>query len=115
MSISQRIISALKPLNIPITLVENPVRTASEYIVLIPIADTFSAFANDRPLAEINEMELAVYIKGNYLDLIDKILKQLITAELTITDRRYVEYEAATKFHHYVIDVAMENLFTEDF
>lgn len=115
MSISQKIISALKPLNLPVTLIENPVRTASEYIVLIPIADSFPVYANNRPIAEVNEMELAVYIKGNYLDLIDKILKQLITAELTITDRRYVEYEAATKFHHYAIDVAVENLFTEDY
>ncbi len=114
MSISQKIISALKPLNLPVTLIENPVRTAGEYIVLIPIADTFSAFANDRPLAEINEMELAVYVKGNYLDLIDKILNQLITAEFTITDRRYVEYEATTKFHHYAIDVAVENIFLEE-
>lgn len=115
MSISQKIISALKPLNLPVTLIENPVRTASEYIVLIPIADSFPVYANNRPIAEVNEMELAVYIKGNYLDLIDKILKQLITAELTLTDRRYVEYEAATKFHHYAIDVAVENLFTEDY
>lgn len=114
MSISQKIISSLKPLNIPITLVENPVRAASEYIVLIPISDSFPVYANNRPIAEINEMELAVYIKGNYLDLIDKILKQLITAEFTITDRRYVEYEAATKFHHYAIDVAVENIFLEE-
>ncbi len=115
MTISQKIIKALASLNIPITLVENQVRTASEYIVLIPISDTFPVYANNRPLAEINEMELAVYIKGNYLDLIDKILKLLITAEFAITDRRYVEYEATTKFHHYAIDVAMENIFLEDF
>lgn len=115
MSISQKIISALKPLNLPVTLIENPVRTASEYIVLIPIADTFPLYANNRPIAEINEIELAVYIKGNYLELVEKISKLLITAEFAITDRRYVEYEATTKFHHYAIDVAVENLFTEDY
>ncbi len=114
MSISKQIIKALASLNIPVTLIENPVRAASEYVVLIPISDTFPVYANNRPIAEVNEMELAVYAKGNYLELVEKISKILITAEFTITDRRYVEYEAATKFHHYAIDVAVENIFMEE-
>ena len=82
MSISQHIINTLKPLNIPVTLIENPVKAANKYVVLIPLSDNFEVFANNRPTIEVNEMELAIYVKGNYLDFVSQIVRLLLQADI---------------------------------
>lgn len=81
-------------------------KVADEYVVLVPISDNFSLFCDDIPKYETSEVRLSVFTKGNYMKLKNKIVKELLKAEFTITDKRYVEYENDTGFHHYNIDVA---------
>lgn len=77
-----------------------------EYVVLVPIADNFSMYCDDMPRYETSEVRISIFTKGNYINLKNKIVKNLLRENFTITDKRYVEYESDTEYHHYNIDVA---------
>ena len=81
-------------------------KALDEYVVLVPISDNFSLFCDDKPKYETSEVRLSIFTKGNYMQLKKKIVKGLLNNNFTITDKRYVEYENDTGFHHYNIDVA---------
>lgn len=108
MSIFEIIIDTLKPLNIPVAFNENLDKQSSQYVSMIPIQEGFIAYSDNKPGMEIIEVELAVYTKGNYIDLAREITRLLIEAGFTIRNRKYIEFKEDTKLHHYVIDVAME-------
>jgi len=92
---------------------ENPTDSGvyDRFIVIIPTSDNFDLHADDKPLAGSEEAELALYCKGNYLAFRDKVTELLAAADITITGRRYLEFEKDTDYHHYIIEVAAENLF----
>ena len=48
----------------------------------------------------VNKKSIDEYILAN------QIVKKLLNAEFTITDRRYIGYETETGYHHYVVDAA---------
>lgn len=75
------------------------------YVVAVPLTDEFDGFADDRPWVDVQEVRLSLYSKGNYLKIKNQIVKALLQADFTITDRQYIEYENDTKYHHYNIDV----------
>ena len=81
-------------------------KALDEYVVLVPISDNFSLFCDDRPKYETSEVRLSIFTRGNYIKLKNKIVKELLNRTFTITDKRYVEYENDTGYHHYNIDVA---------
>jgi hypothetical protein len=107
-SIYELIINTLKPLNISVTINQNADKSANKYVTLIPLYDGFDEYADNKPTIDIKEVEIAIYSKGNYLELVEQITRYLIDDEFTITNRKYIEYEEDTKLHHYVIDVSME-------
>lgn len=77
-----------------------------EYIVITPLSDTFNIYTDDKPRYETQEARLSLYKKGNYITSKNSIVKALLSADLTITDRRYIGHEDDTGFHHYAIDVS---------
>ena len=77
-----------------------------EYVVIVPLADSFDLAADNRPQMDVQEARLALYSKGNYYLLRQKITNMLFAADFTITDRRYIEFETDTGYHHYAIDVS---------
>lgn len=81
-------------------------KALDEYVVLVPISDNFSLFCDDEPKYETAEVRLSIFTKGNYMQLKKRIVNGLLNNNFTITDKRYVEYENDTGFHHYNIDVA---------
>ena len=81
-------------------------KALDEYVVLVPISDNFSLFCDDKPKYETSEVRLSIFTKGNYMQLKKRIVNGLLNNNFTITDKRYVEYENDTGFHHYNIDVA---------
>lgn len=81
------------------------------YLVATPLADMFEVFADNQPGLEVEEVRLALFTRGNYLDLRNRITRALLDAGLTITGRTYVGFEADTGFHHYAIDVATHHIF----
>lgn len=81
------------------------------YLVATPLTDMLDVFADNQPSIEVEEVRLALFTKSNYLDLRNLITRVLLNAELTITGRAYVGFEADTGFHHYAIDVATHHTY----
>ena len=76
------------------------------YCVFTPMTDTFELFADNRPHHETQEVRVSLYDKGNYLRTKNTLVRALLDADITITDRRYLGHEDDTGYHHYAIDVA---------
>ena len=119
MSILQELNQILRKLKIP---VETGVFTGKpdsgspvpdEYIVITPMSEVYELHADNAPLHETQEARLSLFSRGNYIRRKNQIVKALLAADMTITGRRYIGYEADTGYHHYGIDVA-QNYKLED-
>lgn len=77
-----------------------------EYLVITPVADTFALHADNLPECELQEARLSFYAKGSYTKRKNELVRALLGADFTITDRRYIGHEDDTGYHHYAIDVA---------
>lgn len=105
--------SLLADLNSIAKAVEIPVGTGvfsgtapKEYLVLTPLTDTFDIHADNSPGVDVQEVRLSLYSTGNYIKLKNNLIRQLIAADITITDRRYIGHDPDSDYHHYAIDVA---------
>lgn len=76
------------------------------YLVITPLSDSFALHADNAPGAEIQEVRLSLFDKASYTAIKNKIVRTLLNADITITDRRYIGFESDTGYHHYAIDVA---------
>jgi hypothetical protein len=103
------LLEELNTLLSPIVPVETGVFSESapdRYVVITPLADTFELYSDDSPRNELQEARLSLFDKGSYTSVKNNIVRALLNAEFTITDRRYVGHEDDTGYHHYAIDVA---------
>lgn len=80
----------------------------NRYMVITPLSDTFIAFMDDKPRHETQEARLSIFDKGNYNKIKNHIVKILLSADIIITDRRYIGHEDDTGYHHFAIDVAKD-------
>ena len=78
----------------------------TEYLVLTPLVDTFDLHADNTPGTDIQEVRLSLFTKGSYTKRKNQLVRALLAADITITDRRYVGHEDDSGYHHYAIDVA---------
>jgi hypothetical protein len=76
------------------------------YLVITPLVDLFAIHGDNIPGYEVQEARLSLFAKGSYTSIKDKIVRALLGADFTVTDRRYIGYEEDTSYHHYAIDVA---------
>ena len=76
------------------------------YAVLTPLADSFDLHADNKPSVDVQEVRLSLFCKENYLKIKNRLVKAILNADMTITDRRYIGHEDDTGYHHYAIDVA---------
>ena len=106
MSVLADIQTALSVLGIPIETGVFTDAAPVKYIVVVPIADTFDLHADNAPGIDVQEARLSLYVQGNYMAYKNAIVKTLLGADFTITDRRYIGYETETGYHHYAVDVA---------
>lgn len=77
-----------------------------EYIILTPLADSFALHADNRPQYDVQEVRMSLYVKHRYVERVEQIVRALLAADITITDRRYIGREDDTGYFHYAIDVA---------
>ena len=108
MSILAELNLILETLNIAIETGSFSKKVPDEYIVITPLSDTFEIYADNKPLYETQEARLSLFSKGNYLQRKNQIIKILIASDFIIADRRYIDYENDTGYHHYSIDTAKE-------
>ncbi|MCL2509187.1 MAG: hypothetical protein FWF05_08435 [Oscillospiraceae bacterium] len=76
----------------------------AEYVVVTPLSDAFALHCDNRPEFDVQEARLSLYSKGNYLAAKGWLVKALIQAGFTITDRRYIGREDDTGYFHYSVD-----------
>lgn len=106
MSLLEELKATLTPLGIPIETGVFTDTAPDKYIVVVPLADTFDIHADNSPGVDIQEARLSLYCKGNYTKDKNRIVRTLLAADFTITDRRYIGYETETGYFHYAVDVA---------
>lgn len=113
MNILEELNSVLGNVGIPLETGVFSKEAPDEYIVIVPISDGFGYHADNTPHEDVQEARVSVYSKGNYLNAKGVVVRALLAAEFTITDRRYIGYETETGYHHYVVD-AQKNYELED-
>lgn len=96
----------LAPLGLPIETGVFSEPPPDEYLVITPLGDSFGLHAENAPLYDVQEARLSLFMKGSYTKQKNAIIRALLDADFTITDRRYIGHEDGTGFHHYAIDVA---------
>jgi len=114
MNILSEVKTLLESLNIPIETGVFKDEAPDEYIVLVPLADSFPLNADDKPQTDKQELRITIYTKNNYIRLKNNITGRLLTHFFYITDRRYNGYETDTGYHQYTIDVAKTYDIEED-
>ena len=70
--------------------------------------DSFELHSDNKPEIDVQEARISLFSKGNYNQTKSKIIRALISADITITARKYVGHEDDTGYNHYAIDVAKE-------
>lgn len=83
------------------------------YLVLTPLSDAFNLHADDRPGIDTQEVRLSLFCRENYMKIKNTLVRALLAADVTVTDRRYIGHEDDTGYHHYAIDVAKSYVWEE--
>ena len=107
MSLLKVLVSLLDTLSFPVETGVFKAKAPDTYVVITPLSDTFDTYADNRPLREIQEARLSLFSKQNYRICANRIVKALLGADITITDRRYLGYDEESEYHHYIIETAM--------
>ena len=105
MNILQELKGIIEPMNIPIETGIFSKEAPSEYIVLVPLNDSYPLNADNLPQTDVQEVRITVYTKANYIKLKNKILSKLLN-DFYISERRYNGFDADTGYYQYTIDVA---------
>jgi len=108
MSILKELNTTLDSLGISVETGVFTGKAPDEYIVITPMSDLFNVYADNQPQFETQEARLSLFSKSNYQKLKNQIVRALLAADITITDRRYIGHEDDTGYHHYAIDTAKE-------
>ena len=108
------LLEELNTLLSPIVPVETGVFSETppnRYVVVTPMTETFALFADNSPNHEVQEARLSLFDRGSYTTIKNSIVRALLAADITITDRRYIGREDDTGYHHFAIDVAKDYTF----
>lgn len=105
MNALSELIALLSPI-LPIESISFTRTPPPKYAVLIPLLDEDVCFCSDFPDYEQQEVRISLYTKDNYIKLKNRIVQLLRRSDFTITEKRFIDYEADTGYYHYAIDVA---------
>ena len=114
MSLLSELVSIFDRLSIPVETGVFSKQAPRQYAVLTPVLDSFTLYADNKPEQDVEEVRISLYDKGNYQSAKKRIEAALLSADITITDRRYVSREDETGYHHYAIDVAKNYFYQEE-
>lgn len=106
MNILSELKSLLLDMNVPIETGVFSKKAPDEYIVLVPLADSYPFNADNTPQMDQQEVRISIFTRGNYIKLKNSISKKLIMNFFYITDRRYNGLDTDTGYYQYTIDVA---------
>lgn len=106
MSVLADLQTTLGELEIPIETGVFTDKAPDQYMVVVPMTDTFALHADNTPSGETQEARISIYTQGSYTTEKNAVVKALLRDDYTITDRQYIGYETETGYHHYNVDVA---------
>lgn len=106
MSILSDLQATLTPLSISIETGVFSDSAPDEYIVVVPMDDTFDLHSDNKPGVDIQEARISLFSKASYTTAKNAIVRALLAADFTITARQYIGYETDTGYHHYNVDAA---------
>ena len=106
MSLLSELTAIAKKMNLPVETGVFSKTPPDQYLVFTPVADELTLAADNEPNAEVQEVRISLFCKGNYNTLKNNFTRECLKADITVTDRRYVGHEDDTGFFHYAIDVA---------
>lgn len=106
MSILSDLKTVLTPLGYPLETGVFSDKAPDQYIVIVPLSDTFDVHADNRPEIDVQEARLSIFSKGSYTAMKNEIVRALLNADLTITGRQFIGYETETGYYHYNVDIA---------
>ena len=78
----------------------------TEYLVLTPLTETFDLHADNVPGMDVQEVRISLFTTGSYTKWKNKLVRVLLAAGITITERRYIGHDDDSGYHNYAIDVA---------
>ena len=108
MSLLSELAEIAKRLKIPGSTAVYSGKPPDEYLVFTPLYDSFKLHSDNKPEIDVQEVRISLFSKGNYNQTKSKIIRDLISADITITARKNIGHEDDTGYHHYAIDVAKE-------
>lgn len=106
MTILTQLKEILTPLKIPMETGSFTEKAPEQYLVVVPLADTFELHADNTPGMDVQEARLSLFCQGSYMKTKNAVVRALLAAGMTITARSYIGYEPETGYHHYNVDVA---------
>ena len=106
MSLLSDLQETLSVLSVPVETGVFTDEAPAQYIVIVPLSDSFDLHADNTPGIDIQEARLSLYSQGSYTTVKNRLVNELLSAGYTITDRQYIGYETETGYHHYNVDVA---------
>lgn len=112
MSILSEITTLVTTCDLPVETGQFTATPPHKYVVLTPLYDEFTLFADNRPGYDIQEVRVSLFVKGNYLSDRDSLVTALLEADFTITERRHTYYDEDTGYHGYSIDVSKTYAYT---
>ena len=104
-NILQELNGLLGGLGVPIETGIFKGKPPEEYIVVTPMSDVYGLFADDQPQFDTQEARISLFSKTNYIPRKNQIVKALLAAEFTITDRMFIGYDEDTEYYQYSVDV----------
>ena len=114
MSILEELQITLDSLSVPIETGVFSEKAPDEYLVLVPLTDSFALHGDNAPLVDVQEVRISIYTKGSYTKLKNAVVRKLLNADFTITARQYIGYETETGYHHYNVDTAKYYEFSKE-
>ena len=106
MSLLEDLQTTLSELDIPVETGIFSDKAPEQYLVIIPLSDTFDLHADNAPGIDVQEARLSLFSTGSYTAAKKKLIRLLLRDDFTITGRLYNGYETETGSHHYTVDVA---------
>ena len=106
MSLLEDLQTTLSELDIPVETGIFSDKAPEQYLVIIPLSDTFDLHADNAPGIDVQEARLSLFTTGSYTAAKKKLIRLLLRDDFTITGRLYNGYETETGYHHYIVDVA---------
>lgn len=106
MSLLSELSAIAKKLKIPAQTSVYSGNAPDEYLVFAPLYDSFELHADNAPTADVQEVRISLFSKGNYTRTVSRLVKALLNADITVTARKYICHEDETGYNHYAVDTA---------